>query len=50
MMCGLSTDMREERLAHRITDLYANDQQFADARSSEEVAAAVPRPGTWAWR
>ena len=33
----MSTNTREERLARRITDLYATDQQFADAR---------PQPGT----
>ena len=34
----MSTDTREERLARRISDLYATDQQFADARPSEAVA------------
>jgi len=40
----MSTDLREERLARRIADLYATDQQFADARPSEEVAAAIDQP------
>ncbi len=40
----MSTDMRPERLARRIADLYATDQQFADARPSEEVAAAIDQP------
>ncbi len=40
----MSTDMRGERLARRIADLYATDQQFADARPSEEVAAAIDQP------
>jgi hypothetical protein len=33
----MSTDAHEERLAGRVADLYATDQQFADAR---------PQPGT----
>jgi fatty acid CoA ligase FadD9 len=37
----MSTDTREERLARRIADLYATDQQFADARPSEAVAHAI---------
>ncbi len=37
----MSTDTREERLARRISDLYATDQQFADARPSEAVAHAI---------
>src|ERR1700694_5183308 len=41
----MSTDTREERLARRIADLYANDQQFADARPSEEIATAIDQPG-----
>ena len=41
----MSTDTREERLARRIADLYATDQQFADARPSEAVAAAIEQPG-----
>jgi len=31
----MSTDTHEERLERRISDLYATDQQFADARPSE---------------
>ncbi|MCV7228755.1 carboxylic acid reductase [Mycolicibacterium komossense] len=41
----MSTDTREERLARRIEDLYATDQQFADARPSDAVNAAVDQPG-----
>ncbi len=40
----MSTDTREERLARRISDLYATDQQFADARRSEAVARAIEAP------
>ena len=40
----MSTNAREERLARRITDLYATDQQFADARPSEAVAHAIEAP------
>ena len=40
----MSTDTREERLARRIADLYATDQQFADARPSETVAQAIEAP------
>ena len=40
----MSTDTREERLARRISDLYATDQQFADARPSETVAQAIEAP------
>ena len=41
----MSTDTREERLARRIADLYANDRQFADARPSEAITAAIDQPG-----
>ena len=41
----MSTDTREERLARRIADLYANDQQFADARPSAAITAAIDQPG-----
>ena len=41
----MSTDTREERLARRIADLYANDRQFADARPSEAITAAINKPG-----
>jgi len=41
----MSTDTREERLARRIADLYANDRQFADARPSEAISAAIGQPG-----
>ena len=37
----MSTDTREARLARRISDLYATDQQFADARPFETVATAI---------
>ena len=37
----MSTDPREERLARRIADLYATDQQFADARPIEAITAAI---------
>jgi fatty acid CoA ligase FadD9 len=40
----MSTLTREERLARRISDLYATDQQFADARPSETVAHAIEAP------
>src|SRR6476620_6683255 len=40
----MSTVTREERLARRISDLYASDQQFADARPSEAVAHAIESP------
>ena len=41
----MSTDTREERLARRLEDLYATDQQFADARPSAAVNATVDEPG-----
>jgi fatty acid CoA ligase FadD9 len=41
----MSTGTRDERLARRIADLYAHDQQFADARPSEAVTAAIEQPG-----
>jgi fatty acid CoA ligase FadD9 len=37
--------MREERLERRIADLYITDQQFAGARPSEAVTAAIEEPG-----
>jgi fatty acid CoA ligase FadD9 len=40
----MSTDNREERLARRIADLYATDQQFADARPNEAVAHVIEAP------
>ena len=40
----MSTVTREQRLARRISDLYATDQQFADARPSEAVAQAIEAP------
>jgi fatty acid CoA ligase FadD9 len=41
----MSTDSREDRLARRIEDLYANDPQFADARPSDAITAAINQPG-----
>jgi fatty acid CoA ligase FadD9 len=41
----MSTDRREERLARRIEDLYANDEQFAAAQPSEAVSVAIEGPG-----
>jgi fatty acid CoA ligase FadD9 len=40
----MSTDTREERLARRISDLYATDPQFATARPSEAVAHGIEAP------
>jgi fatty acid CoA ligase FadD9 len=40
----MSTDTREERLARRVADLYATDRQFADARPSEAITAAIDQP------
>ena len=42
---NLPVDSREERLARRISDLYRADQQFAAAKPSEAVAAAVDQAG-----
>src|ERR1700739_5184167 len=36
---------RDERLQRRIADLYATDPQFAAARPSETVTAAIEQPG-----
>jgi fatty acid CoA ligase FadD9 len=41
----VSVDTREERLARRIADLYATDRQFADARPSAPISAAIDAPG-----
>jgi fatty acid CoA ligase FadD9 len=41
----MSTDMPDERLARRIADLYATDQQFAAARPGDAVTSAVKQPG-----
>ncbi len=41
----MSTEMREERLARRIAELYARDQQFADARPCEAISEAIDDPG-----
>jgi len=40
----MPTDTRGERLAHRITELYATDVQFAAARPSQEVNAKLQQP------
>ncbi|MEQ6323232.1 carboxylic acid reductase [Mycobacterium canetti] len=36
---------REERFAHRIRDLYATDPQFAAAKPSQTITAAIDAPG-----
>jgi fatty acid CoA ligase FadD9 len=41
----MSTDARQERLERRIANLYATDPQFAAARPSETVSAAIEQPG-----
>ncbi|MDH6193620.1 fatty acid CoA ligase FadD9 [Mycobacterium frederiksbergense] len=41
----MTTETREDRLGHRITQLYATDPQFADARPSDAVNATVAQPG-----
>ena len=41
----MSTDTRDERLERRIEDLSANDPQFAAARPSPAVTAALEQPG-----
>jgi fatty acid CoA ligase FadD9 len=41
----MSTDSRDERLARRIEHLYASDSQFAAARPSDAIAAAIGQPG-----
>jgi fatty acid CoA ligase FadD9 len=41
----MSTDDRDQRIARRIADLYATDQQFAAARPDEAITAAINRPG-----
>jgi fatty acid CoA ligase FadD9 len=40
----MSTNTREARLARRIADLYANDQQFAAAKPDQSVAEAASQP------
>src|SRR5690348_11241670 len=37
----MSIDTREERLERRISDLYATDRQFADARPSDAITNAI---------
>jgi fatty acid CoA ligase FadD9 len=41
----VATDAREGRLTRRIAHLYANDPEFAAARPSEAVSAAIGQPG-----
>ena len=41
----MSTDTRDERLAHRIADLHATDHQFAGAAPDEAIATAIEQPG-----
>jgi fatty acid CoA ligase FadD9 len=41
----MPSDTREERLERRIADVYANDRQFADARPSWPISAAIGQPG-----
>ncbi|MFV8052426.1 carboxylic acid reductase [Mycobacterium sp. 48b] len=40
----MTTETREDRLQRRITTLYETDSQFADARPSDAVNAAVAQP------
>jgi fatty acid CoA ligase FadD9 len=40
----MSIDSRQERLARRIADMYATDDQFARARPIEAVTAAIEQP------
>jgi fatty acid CoA ligase FadD9 len=40
----MSTDTREARLERRIAELYDTNQQFAEARPSEAVSAAIDQP------
>jgi fatty acid CoA ligase FadD9 len=41
----MSAETHDERLAHRIADLTANDPEFTATRPREAVTAAVERPG-----
>jgi fatty acid CoA ligase FadD9 len=41
----MSNETYEDRLVNRISDLYANDPQFAAARPDEAISTAVDRPG-----
>ena len=41
----MSTDTHEGRLVRRIGDMYATDRQFAEARPSEAITAAINEPG-----
>ena len=42
---GSPTDNRDERLARRIAELYASDEQFRAARPLDEISAAIQQPG-----
>ena len=41
----MSTDTREERLAHRIADLHATDHQFDSAVPDEAISHTIEQPG-----
>ena len=41
----MTTNYREERLARRVSELYATDAQFAQARPIEALTAAIEQPG-----
>ena len=40
----MSPDTRKARLERRVADLYANDQQFADARPIAAISSAIEAP------
>ena len=40
----MSTDNRDERIERRVSDLYATERQFADARSSEAIELTNASP------
>src|SRR3982751_6231781 len=40
----MSTHTRERRLQHRISHLYATDQQFADAQPNDSITHAIESP------
>ena len=42
---GSPTDNRDERLARRIAELYASDEQFRAASPLDEISAAIQQPG-----
>jgi fatty acid CoA ligase FadD9 len=41
----MSIDPRERRLERRISEMYAMDRQFADARPSDRIRRAIESPG-----